>query len=122
LTKAKQLADSKRYSKAALAYSLQEVVFAMLVEVSERALAHCAKNELLLGGGVACSKILREKARVMCEERGAALFVPENALLVDNAAMIAWLGILERKAATKTYAGLEIRPYERTDDVAVFWR
>ncbi len=122
LTKAKQLADSGKYSKAQLAYSLQEVVYAMLVEVSERALAHCDKNELLLGGGVACSKILREKARVMCEERGARLFVPENALLVDNAAMIAWLGILEKKAAARNYAGLTIRPYERTDDVQAFWR
>ncbi|MEM0475686.1 MAG: KEOPS complex N(6)-L-threonylcarbamoyladenine synthase Kae1 [Candidatus Norongarragalinales archaeon] len=122
LTKAKQLADSGRYSNAQLAYSLQEVVFAMLVEVAERALAHCAKDELLLGGGVACSKILQEKARIMCEERGARLFVPPNDLLVDNAAMIAWLGILERKAATKNYSALSIRPYERTDDVEVFWR
>ncbi|MFH0973549.1 MAG: tRNA (adenosine(37)-N6)-threonylcarbamoyltransferase complex transferase subunit TsaD [Candidatus Micrarchaeota archaeon] len=122
LTKAKQLADSKKYSNAALAYSLQEVVFAMLVEVSERALAHCAKDELLLGGGVACSKILQEKARIMCEERGARLFVPENALLVDNAAMIAWQGVLQKKAASKNYSALTIRPYERTDDVAVFWR
>ncbi len=122
LTKAKQLADSGRYSKAALAYSLQEVVYAMLVEVSERALAHCDKNELLLGGGVACSKILREKARVMCEERGAKLFVPTNDLLVDNAAMIAWLGVLEKKAVARNYAGLTIRPYERTDDVEAFWR
>ena len=122
LTKAKQLADSKKYSKAALAYSLQEVVFAMLVEVSERALAHCAKDELLLGGGVACSKILQEKARIMCEERGARLFVPENALLVDNAAMIAWQGVLQKKAASRDYSALTIRPYERTDDVQAFWR
>ena len=93
LTKAKQLADSKKYSKTQLAYSLQEVVYAMLVEVSERALAHCDKNELLLGGGVACSKILQEKARIMCEERGAKLFVPENQFLVDNAAMIAFVAL-----------------------------
>ncbi len=122
LTKAKQLADGGKYSKAALAYSLQEVVYAMLVEVSERALAHCDKNELLLGGGVACSKILREKARIMCEERGAKLFVPENQFLVDNAAMIAWLGILEKKAASKDYSKLVIKPYERTDDMNAFWR
>jgi len=32
----------------------------MLVEASERALAHTGKKELLLGGGVACNKRLQE--------------------------------------------------------------
>lgn len=122
LTKVKQLADSGRYSKAVLAYSLQEVVYSMLVEVSERALAHCDKKELLLGGGVACSKILQEKARIMCRERGARLFVPPAEFLVDNGAMIAWQGLLQRKHATRDYASLRIKPYERTDDVFVDWR
>lgn len=94
----------------------------MLVEVSERALAHCAKNELLLGGGVACSKILQEKTRVMCRERGAKLFVPANEFLVDNGAMIAWQGVLQRRQASKKYDSLEILPYQRTDDVQVTWR
>ncbi len=122
LTRAKQLADSGKHSKEDLAYSLQEVAFSMLVEVAERALAHCAKNELLLGGGVACSKILQEKARVMCEERGAKLFVPPNEFLVDNGAMIAWQGILQKKQATRDYDSLKILPYQRTDDVKVTWR
>ncbi len=122
LTRAKQLADSGKHSKEDLAYSLQEVAFSMLVEVAERALAHCAKNELLLGGGVACSKILQEKARVMCEERGAKLFVPPNEFLVDNGAMIAWQGILQKKQATRDYDSLKILPYQRTDAVKVTWR
>ncbi|MFH0835309.1 MAG: KEOPS complex N(6)-L-threonylcarbamoyladenine synthase Kae1 [Candidatus Micrarchaeota archaeon] len=120
LTKSKQLADTKKYSKAQLAYSLQEVVYAMLVEVSERAMAHCGKKELLLGGGVACSKILQEKTRTMCEERNAKMFVPPNEFLVDNAAMIAWQGVLQRKEAKR--GGLDIQPGWRTDDVTVAWR
>jgi universal protein Kae1 len=103
-----------------LAYSAQETVFAMLVEVSERAMAHCEKNELLLGGGVACNKRLKEMCAVMCSERNAKCYVPENQFLVDNAAMIAWLGVLQ-----KNDAGLEdidIKPYQRTDDVVVNWR
>jgi len=51
-------------------FSLQETVFAMLVEASERALAHTGKKELLLGGGVACNKRLQEMCKIMCEERG----------------------------------------------------
>ena len=48
---------------------MQEYVFAMLVEAAERALAHTGKNELLLGGGVACNSRLVEMCKKMCSER-----------------------------------------------------
>lgn len=76
LTNLKQKYDSKKYKIEDLAYSAQETVFAMLLEVSERAMAHCKKKELLLGGGVACNKRLQEMARIMCKERGAKCFIP----------------------------------------------
>lgn len=38
-----------------LCYSLQETIFSMLVEVTERAMAHCGSNEVLLVGGVGCN-------------------------------------------------------------------
>ncbi len=122
LTDLKRKYDSKKYDINDLCYSLQETVFAMLTEVSERALAHCNKNELVLGGGVACNKRLREMCSIMCRERKAKFFVPENEFLVDNAVMISWLGILQKKDATKDYEKIDIKPYERTDDVKVTWR
>src|SRR3989344_8382836 len=51
LTNLKQKYD-QGIKKEDLAYSLQETVFSMLIEVSERAMAHCDKKELLFGGGV----------------------------------------------------------------------
>jgi len=36
--------------------------------------------------------------------------------------MIAWLGILQKKDSTKDYEKIDIKPYERTDDVIVTWR
>jgi len=125
LTYLKQKFD-KNVKVEDLAYSLQETVFAMLVEVSERAMAHTGKNELVLGGGVACNKRLQEMCRIMCQERGAVCFVPENSLLVDNAAMIAWAGILAFKAGIKIEwqdaAQLKKDPYLRTDEVEIPWR
>ena len=120
LTNLKQKFDSKKLSKNDLSYSMQETIFAMLLEVSERAMAHCNKNELLLGGGVCCNKRFKEMAEKMCSERGSKCFIPSNDLLVDNAAMIAWLGIIEHKAGVKTK--LEIKPYQRTDQIDVKWR
>jgi len=43
------------HSQADLCYSLQETVFAMLIETTERAMAHCGSNEVLLVGGVGCN-------------------------------------------------------------------
>ncbi|MFW5865901.1 MAG: KEOPS complex N(6)-L-threonylcarbamoyladenine synthase Kae1 [Nanoarchaeota archaeon] len=94
LTKLKTMFSSGKYKLEDLCYSLQETVFAMLLEVSERALAHTGKTELLLGGGVACNKKLQEMAIQMCEDRGATCYILENQYNVDNAAMIAWTGIV----------------------------
>jgi len=109
-----------------LAYSMEETVFAMLIEASERALAHTGKKELLLGGGVACNKRLSEMARIMCQERKAKFFCPENSLLIDNGAMIAYLGEMMFKSKLK-FKGKEIDkldflPRQRTDEVEVSWK
>jgi len=123
LTNLKQKYDSKKFSLEDLSFSLQEHAFAMLIEAAERAMAHLNKKELLLGGGVACNKRLREMANIMAKERHAKAFVPENFLLVDNGTMIAWLGILAYKAGIKIKPeDATIKPYERTDDVEIKWR
>jgi len=122
LTNIKQKYDSGKYSAEDLCYSLQETVFAMLIEVSERAMAHCEKRELVLGGGVACNRRLQEMAQVMCSERNANCYIPPNALLVDNGAMIAWLGLLEYLSGVRMAPSEPlIKPYERTDDIIVSW-
>jgi len=126
LTNLKQKLESKRYGLKDLAYSMQETVFAMLVETAERALAHTGKKELLLGGGVACNSRLQEMCKIMCRERGAKFFCPENSLLVDNAAMMAFLGEIMLKKGIKVQGKqidrLDIKPRQRTDDVEVKWR
>ncbi len=106
-------------SSGKLAYAMQETVFAMLVEVAERALAHTGKKELLIGGGVGCNSRLQEMCRIMCEERGARVFLPDRSLLVDNGAMIGYLGLKMYKAGlgTRDYDKIDIAPRERTDEV-----
>ncbi|HUW43776.1 MAG TPA: KEOPS complex N(6)-L-threonylcarbamoyladenine synthase Kae1 [Bacillota bacterium] len=126
LTNLKQKIESKKYNIKDLAYSMQETVFSMLVETAERALAHTGKKELLLGGGVACNSRLQEMCKIMCKERGAKFFCPENSLLTDNAAMIAFLGEIMFKKGIKVQGKsverLDIKPRQRTDDVDVSWK
>ena len=106
-------------SRSDVCFSLQETLFAMLTEVTERALAHTRKNEVLLTGGVAANGRLQEMLRIMCRERGARFAVVPMELAGDNGAMIAWTGILMHKAGMKTKPG--ILPRQRTDEVDVKW-
>jgi len=126
LTKLRQMLEKKQASLEDLSFSLQETAFAMLVEAAERALAHTGKKELLLGGGVACNKRLQEMCKIMCEERGAKFFCPENSLLVDNAGMIAFTGEIMFdsgiKVEGKEIDKLDINPRQRTDDIKVSWK
>ena len=103
--------------------SLQETSFAMVTEVTERAMAHLEKDEVLLGGGVACNKRLGEMVDRMAEDRGASKFVPDPSLCVDNGAMIAWTGLLEYGSGIRmTIEDTQINQRFRTDDVDVTWR
>lgn len=121
-TKIQQL-HGKGASIEDLAFSLQEVAFAMLIEAAERALAHTGKKELVLGGGVGCNTRLQTMCRIMCEERGAKFFCPERQFLIDNAGMIAFTGeIMFNAGIQETWKTVDIKPRERTDEVEVTWR
>lgn len=50
-------------TKEDLCYSLQETMFAMLVEITERAMAHCGRSEVLIVGGVGCNMRLQVSAQ-----------------------------------------------------------
>jgi N6-L-threonylcarbamoyladenine synthase/N6-L-threonylcarbamoyladenine synthase/protein kinase Bud32 len=106
-----------------ICYSIQETTFAALTEVTERAMAHTEKDEVLLGGGVASNSRLREMVDIMAAERGAQFFVPRKDLCIDNGAMIAWLGLLMYKSGTRMKIEESyIDQRFRTDMVQVTWR
>ena len=117
---------AEQYTIEDLAFSMQETVFAMLVEIAERALAHTGKKELLLGGGVACNSRLQEMCRTMCKERGAKFFCPDKSLLVDNGAMIVFLGEIMFKKGIKfeekEISKVDIKPRQRTDQVEIRYK
>jgi glycoprotease/Kae1 family metallohydrolase len=77
-----------------LCYSLQENAFSMVTEVTERALAHTEKKEVLLTGGVAANRRLQSMLSVIAEEHDAHFNVVPREFATDNGAMIAWTGVL----------------------------
>ena len=111
LTKVQQLWERKQASKEDLCFSVQETCFAMLAEVTERAMANAGKKELLLVGGVGANQRFCEMLSIMCKERGAKFYKVPMDLARDNAAMIAWEGYLRKES------DVEVNPHWRVDEV-----
>ena len=103
-------------------FSLQETAFSMLVEVTERALSHTQKDEVMLCGGVSANSRLREMLKTMSHEHGAKFYMPEMKLCGDNGVMIAWLGLLMcNEFGPMDLADTGIIQKFRTDEVDIPW-
>jgi len=106
-----------------LCFSLQETAFAALVEVTERAVAHTEKKEVMLTGGVAANQRLREMLKLMANEHKAKFFVPPREYCQDCGAMIAWTGLLAYKYGVRQkLEETVVRQRWRTDEVDILWR
>jgi len=106
-----------------ICFALQEHVFAMLTEVTERALSLTGADELVIGGGVGQNARLREMVAEMCAARGVAWHAPDSRFLRDNAGMIAVLGAkMYRAGDTLPIAASTVDPNFRPDQVPVTWR
>nr|MDO8110356.1 bifunctional N(6)-L-threonylcarbamoyladenine synthase/serine/threonine protein kinase [Candidatus Sigynarchaeota archaeon] len=113
----------KTHPLADVAFSMQETAFSMVAEVTERALAHTEKQNVLLTGGVAANTRLRDMIRSISEDHGAAFHAVPKELAGDNGAMIAWTGLLQFKQ--KGGLALEdtgVIPKWRLDQVPIPWR
>jgi N6-L-threonylcarbamoyladenine synthase len=110
-------------TKEELCFSLQETIFAMLVETTERAMAHTGQNEVLIVGGVGCNQRLQEMMHVMVEERGGTLSSMDHRYCIDNGAMIGQAGIfaLQYGQTTRMSDSWCTQRY-RTDAVPTIWR
>ena len=122
LTAATEASKSGTHRLEDVCFSLQEVAFSMLTEVTERALAHTEKSEVLLTGGVAANKRLQAMLKVVAEEHNARFSVVPKEYALDNGAMIAWTGVLAYKhGITVPLEKSMVRLKWRLDQVHVPW-
>ncbi|KAI8925192.1 Gcp-like domain-containing protein [Entophlyctis helioformis] len=106
-----------------LCYSLQETLFAMLVEITERAMAHVGSQEVLIVGGVGCNVRLQQMMESMVKDRGGHLFATDERFCIDNGLMIAQAGALMYASGTTTkLEHTTCTQRFRTDEVHVAWR
>ena len=79
-------------NKANLATSFQNRVVEVLTKKTMRALEEYNVDHLIVAGGVAANKGLREKLTELCQEKNIHLTFPPMKYCTDNAAMIAAAG------------------------------
>ncbi len=105
-----------------LVYSFMHTAYAMVLEVCERALSYTKKKEIMVIGGVAASKALKEMLESFSKQRNIKLFIPPVSVCLDNGVMIADLGlkhfIYDKKQKMKDTV---INPEERTDQIIINW-
>lgn len=113
----------RKPTRADLCFSLQETVYSMLVEITERAMAHVGSKQVLIVGGVGSNERLQEMMGIMARDRGGTVYATDERFCIDNGIMIAQAGMLAYKE------GLTIPLKEstctqrfRTDEVFVKWR
>lgn len=115
-------ADEK-FTREDLCFSLQETLYAMLVEITERAMAHVGSKDVLIVGGVGCNERLQEMMSLMAQDRGGHLYATDERYCIDNGIMIAQAGMMAYKQGFKTpLEDATCTQRFRTDDVYVDWR
>jgi N6-L-threonylcarbamoyladenine synthase len=106
-----------------VSYSIQETAFAMVTEVTERALAFTGKKEVMVVGGVAANRRLNGMMTTMAERHSAAVRMTPIEYSGDCGAQIAWTGWLAYacKVAVPISESRVLQSW-RLDRVDIPWR
>ncbi|KAK9464921.1 glycoprotease family-domain-containing protein [Lipomyces arxii] len=115
--------DSEQITREDLCFSLQETIFAMLVEITERAMAHVGSQQVLIVGGVGCNERLQNMMGIMARDRGGDVYATDERFCIDNGIMIAHAGLLAYETGYRTALEDSVCTQRfRTDEVFVAWR
>lgn len=96
--------------RADIAASFQEAVCETLVTQTLRAAEQHGFDQVLVSGGVACNRRLRELMAQRAASRGVRAYFPSPAYCTDNAVMIAGLGWQRLRAGLVADLGLDAAP------------
>jgi N6-L-threonylcarbamoyladenine synthase len=93
-----------------VAASFQAAVVETLVEKTMLAASETGVNKIVVAGGVAANSSLRKRMNEEASKQGITLYLPNMALCIDNAAMIALAGYLHFKQGKRSNLDLNPRP------------
>ena len=98
--------DLNKQSRSELAWEINEAVVDVLAEKTKRVVVQFAPESLLLAGGVAANRKLRDRLSNMSDKWGLDFRMPDFTYCTDNAAMIGAAAVLIETEADR----LDLRP------------
>jgi len=98
--------------KADIASAFQQAVVDILVEKTLRAATELNIKRIVIAGGVASNRLLRETMTQKGQTLGIKVYTPSPVFCTDNGAMIAWVGY--RYYKKKKFAHLDLNPEARS--------
>ena len=96
--------------QADIAASFQHVVTEVLIKKVSKALEDTGRKSIVMTGGVAANKLLRDKITVLRDKLNINVLYPPLAHCTDNAAMIAMAGYEKLNQGLKSDFSLEAKP------------
>ena len=93
-----------------VAASFQNAVIDVLTAKTIKAAKYKGVKKVAMAGGVSSNTELRKKMRILCDENGFSLNVPEPVFCTDNAAMIASAGYYEYIKGARSGLDLNANP------------
>jgi N6-L-threonylcarbamoyladenine synthase len=117
INRSKMKGESPDFS--ALARGFQQSVIDVVTVKAMRAAAEFGVRQMLLCGGVAANRGLRERLSSLCEAAELPLLIPPNKLCTDNAAMIAAAADLKWRRGQFSSLDLKAEPILSLEDWSV---
>ncbi|HIN69120.1 MAG TPA: tRNA (adenosine(37)-N6)-threonylcarbamoyltransferase complex transferase subunit TsaD [Methylococcales bacterium] len=97
-------------ARADIACAFEDAVVETLVVKCKRALEKTGLNTLVMVGGVAANKKLREQLKQKITDDGGQVFYPRPEFCTDNGAMVAYNGWLRLSRGEKDNLAIRVKP------------
>ncbi len=88
-TAVKRLIERNAFDNASIACEFETAVADVLVSKAKKALEEYKPKSFLMGGGVSANMVLRDRMKVLANDKDVKFFVPPFSLCTDNALYIA---------------------------------
>lgn len=109
--------QNDKHIRADIAFAFEEAVIETLIRKSLRAMDQVGLHELVIVGGVAANKKLRNQLTESLKQRNGHIYYPRLEFCTDNGVMVAYNGWLHFTRGDKEDMAIRVRPRWNMDEL-----